>query len=84
MRKPGVPSVIVEDIIREGIETGEFRVGDPAEVARVVGAAFTSFSHPVLIEHRVQHGEDTGAGLRGQIRMEALGKLPSARTMFSN
>jgi AcrR family transcriptional regulator len=67
---------IFEAIIREGIEAGEFKVDDPAEVARAVKTAFTPFFHPILIEHCVQHGEDTEAGLREQIRfiLRALGK----------
>ncbi|PBC02397.1 TetR family transcriptional regulator [Mesorhizobium sp. WSM3860] len=67
---------IFEAIIREGIEAGQFKVEDPAEAARVVNTAFTAFLHPILIEHRVQHGEDTEAGLREQIRfsLKALGK----------
>src|SRR5204863_2930194 len=59
---------IFEAIIREGIEAGEFKVGDPAEAARAVKTAFTPFFHPILIEHCVQHGEDTEADLREQIR----------------
>ena len=67
---------IFEAIIREGIEAGELKVEDPAEAARAVNTAFTPFFHPILIEHRVQHGEDTEAGLREQIRfiLKALGK----------
>ena len=67
---------IFEAIIREGIEAGEFKVKDPAEAARAVKTAFTPFFHPILIEHCVQHGEDTEAGLREQIRfiLKALGK----------
>jgi AcrR family transcriptional regulator len=67
---------ILEAIIREGIEAGEFEVEDPAEAARAVETAFTPFFHPILIEHCVQHGEDTEAGLREQIRfiLNALGK----------
>jgi len=67
---------IFEAIIREGIEAGEFKVGDPAEAARAVKTAFTPFFHPILIEHCVQHGEYTEAGLREQIRftLKALGK----------
>ncbi|MGY4474859.1 TetR/AcrR family transcriptional regulator [Bradyrhizobium sp. USDA 3364] len=58
---------IFEAIIREGIEAGEFRVEDAAEAARAVKFAFMSFFHPILIEHCVQHGEDTEASLRDQI-----------------
>lgn len=67
---------ILEAIIREGIEAGEFRVEDAAKAARAVRTAFTPFFHPALIEHCVQHGEDTEAGLRDQIRfvLKALGK----------
>ncbi|RWK61304.1 MAG: TetR/AcrR family transcriptional regulator [Mesorhizobium sp.] len=67
---------VFEAIIREGIEAGEFKVDDPAGAARAVRTAFTPFFHPILIEHCVQHGEDTEAGLRKQIRfiLKALGK----------
>ena len=67
---------IFEAIIREGAEAGEFDVEDAAEAARAVRAAFMPFIHPILIQHCVQHGEDTEAGLREQIRFirKALGK----------
>jgi AcrR family transcriptional regulator len=67
---------IFEAIIREGIEAGEFEVEDAAKAVRAVKSAFTPFFHPILIEHGVQHGEDTEAGLREQIRfiLKALGK----------
>jgi AcrR family transcriptional regulator len=67
---------IFEAIIREGIEAGEFEVEDAAEAARAVKSAFMPFFHPILIEHCIQHGEDTEAGLRDQIRfiLKALGK----------
>jgi len=68
--------MIFEAIIREGIEAGEFDVEDAAEAARAVRSASMAFFHPILIEHCVQHGEDTEAGLRNQIRfiLKALGK----------
>jgi AcrR family transcriptional regulator len=67
---------ILEMIIREGAEAGEFEVEDPAEAARAVKTAFTPFFHPILIEHSVEHDEDTEAGLREHIRFirNALGK----------
>jgi AcrR family transcriptional regulator len=71
---------IFQAIIREGIESGEFDVEDAAEAARAVKSAFMAFFHPILIEHCVQHGEDTEAGLRGQIRFirRPLGKSDQA------
>jgi AcrR family transcriptional regulator len=65
-----------EAIIREGVEAAEFDVRDAAEAARAVRSAFMPFFHPILIEHRVQQGEDTEAARRDQIRfiLKALGK----------
>ncbi|GEC33457.1 TetR family transcriptional regulator [Sinorhizobium fredii] len=72
---------IFEAIIREGIETGEFEIEDPAEAARAVKTAFMPFIHPILIEHCLQHCEDTDAGLREQIRFirKAIGRSDHAR-----
>ncbi len=69
-------TTIIEGIIREGVEVGEFEVEDPAEAARCVKTAFVPFFHPLLIEHCIQHGEDTELGLREQLRfiLKALGK----------
>jgi AcrR family transcriptional regulator len=68
--------MMFEAIIREGVEAGEFDVEDAAEAARAVRSAFMPFFHPMMIEHCVQHGEDTEAGLRDQIRfiLKARGK----------
>ena len=67
--------LIIETIVREGVEAGEFGVEDAAQAARNVLNAFMPFYHPVLIEQRVRNGEDTEAGLRDQIRffLTALG-----------
>lgn len=63
-------------LTREGVESGEFEVQDAAEAARAVKFAFMPFFHPILIEHCVEHGEDTEADLRNQIRfiLRSLGK----------
>jgi AcrR family transcriptional regulator len=67
---------ILETIIREGIEAGEFEVDDSAAAAHAVYTAFAPFLHPLLIEHCLELGEDTEVGLRAQIRfcLKALGK----------
>jgi AcrR family transcriptional regulator len=66
---------IVETIIREGIEAGEFTIEDAAQAARSVMTAFIPFYHPILVEQWVRNGEDTEAGLHDQIRfiLKALG-----------
>jgi AcrR family transcriptional regulator len=68
--------MILEAIIREGADAGEFDVEDAAEAARAARSAFVPFFHPALIEHCVVHGEYTEAGLRAQICfiLKALGK----------
>jgi hypothetical protein len=67
---------IIEAIVREGIETGEFNIEDAAQAARSVMNAFMPFYHPVLVEQWVRNGEDTETGLRDQIRfiLKALGE----------
>jgi AcrR family transcriptional regulator len=67
--------VIIETIVREGVEAGEFSVEDAGQAARNVMNAFMLFYHPVLVEQRVRNGEDTEADLRDQIRFirDALG-----------
>ena len=66
---------IFEMIIREGNEAGEFKVEDPHKRRVQSRSAFIPFFRPILIEHRLQHGEDAEAGLREQIRfiLKALG-----------
>ena len=68
--------MILEAIIREGADAGEFDVEDAAEAARAVRSAFTPFLHPILIERYAVHGEDSEASMRAQICfiLKALGK----------
>ncbi|AYG64650.1 MULTISPECIES: TetR/AcrR family transcriptional regulator [unclassified Rhizobium] len=70
---------ILEALIREGLQAGEFKVEDAEEAARGTITAFLPFFHPVLVEQRVQEGEDTAVAARAQIRfiMRALGKSES-------
>lgn len=67
--------VIIETIVREGMDAHEFGVGDAAQAARSIMNAFMPFYHPILVEQGVQSGEHTEAGLRDQIRFifRALG-----------
>ncbi|WP_245472306.1 TetR/AcrR family transcriptional regulator [Rhizobium jaguaris] len=67
---------ILEAIIRQGLQTGEFQVEDADHATRGVITAFLPFFHPVLLEQRVQEGEDIAEAAHVQIRfiMRALGK----------
>lgn len=66
---------IIEAIVRDGIETGEFGAEDPGREARNVMTAFTPFYHPVLVAQEVRQGNDTEARLRDQVAffINALG-----------
>lgn len=67
---------ILEAIIRQGLQTGEFQVEDADHATMGVITAFLPFFHPVLLEQRVQEGEDMAEAVHAQIRfiMRALGK----------
>jgi AcrR family transcriptional regulator len=66
---------IIETIVTEGIEAGEFNIENAAQAARSVMNAFMPYYHPILVEQCVRNGDDTEAGLRDQIRfiLKALG-----------
>ncbi|MBX5156967.1 MULTISPECIES: TetR family transcriptional regulator [unclassified Rhizobium] len=66
---------ILKALVREGVQTGEFKVEDADEAARGIITAFLPFFHPVLVEQRVQEGEATAVSVHAQIRfiLTALG-----------
>ena len=45
---------IIEAILRDGTDSGDFRVEDPERGARNVMTAFTPFYHPMLVEQDVR------------------------------
>nr|WP_183800320.1 TetR/AcrR family transcriptional regulator [Rhizobium sp. BK316] len=67
---------ILTALIREGLQAGEFHAEDADDATRGVITAFLPFFHPILVEQRVQEGEDMAAAARAQIRfiMRALDK----------
>lgn len=69
-------TTIIEGVIREGIDSGEFDVDDPAEAARSVKAAFVPFLHPLLIEHCIRYHDNMEERMREQLRfiLRGLGK----------
>lgn len=69
---------IIETLVREGIEAGEFSVEDAAPAARSTMIAFLPFYHPILVEQGVRSGEDTEARLLAQIGF--ISKALGART----
>jgi AcrR family transcriptional regulator len=59
---------VVEVILRDGIEAGEFAQVDPHDTARHLVRALGSFEHPVLIAQCLQDGEDVDAELLATLR----------------
>ena len=59
---------VLEMIIRDGIESGEFDALDPVETAGNVMQALLCFAHPVMIAHAIQQGEDVEANARKTTR----------------
>ena len=59
---------VVEKVLREGVEAGEFEPVDPAPTAGLMMQSMVQFCHPMLLAQAVQHGEDLEAGMVKQIR----------------
>jgi AcrR family transcriptional regulator len=59
---------IVELILRDGIETGEFEAVDPRTTAELILRSVVVFTHPVLIGQCLQDGEDVEAQARASVR----------------
>ena len=76
---------ILEAIIRQGLQAGEFQVEDADDATRGVITAFLPFFHPVLVEQGIQEWEDMAGAAHAQIRfiMRALGKSDWASAEIS-
>lgn len=59
---------VVEVIVRDGIEAGEFEPVDARETSQSIMRAMVVFCHPVLVAEGLQHGEDVEAGARSAMR----------------
>ena len=77
---------ILEEIIRQGLRSGELLVEDADHATRGVIIAFLPFFHPVLVEQRLQEGEGIAEAVHAQIRfiMRALGKSDLQSTEASD
>jgi AcrR family transcriptional regulator len=59
---------VVELIVRDGIEAGEFEAVDPPEIARLMMRSLVAFMHPVLISQCLADEEDVEAEARATVR----------------
>src|SRR5947209_3335819 len=58
---------VVELILRDGIEAGEFEPVDPPETARLLMRSLVGFMHPVLISQCLSLEEDVEAEARASV-----------------
>jgi AcrR family transcriptional regulator len=63
-----VQRTVIELIIRDGIESGEFELLDPRETSALILQSNVSFCHPILIAQGLQDGHDLEAQARALIR----------------
>jgi hypothetical protein len=59
---------VVELILRDGIEAGDFQSVDPRETSRVLMQSLVGFCHPVLIAQSLQDGHDLETEARISVR----------------
>jgi AcrR family transcriptional regulator len=68
--------MVVEKILREGIEAGEFEPVDPAQTAGLMMRSMVHFCHPVLLAQCLQDREDVEAGMVAQVRFALRAVTP--------
>jgi AcrR family transcriptional regulator len=59
---------IIELILRDGVETGEFESVDPRATADVIFRLMVGFCHPMLVSEALEQGHDLEAEARASIR----------------
>jgi AcrR family transcriptional regulator len=60
--------MVLEAILREGIERGEFEPVDPCETSRLMMISLVHFCHPVLVAQYLQDQGDIEADARASVR----------------
>jgi AcrR family transcriptional regulator len=63
-----VMRTVVEVILRDGIETGEFEPVEPRETAELILRSVTCFTHPMVVGQCLEEGQDLEAQARASVR----------------
>jgi AcrR family transcriptional regulator len=63
-----VMRTVVEVILRDGIEAGEFEPVEPHETAELFLRSVICFTHPMIIDQCMEEGEDLEAEARASVR----------------
>ena len=59
---------VVELILRDGIEAGEFERVDPRETADLIKRSVVAFTHPLVVGQCLEEGDDLEAQARASVR----------------
>ena len=59
---------IVELILRDGIDAGEFEPVDPRETSELMMRALVAFTHPLMVGQCLEEGDDLEAQARASVR----------------
>jgi AcrR family transcriptional regulator len=59
---------IVELILRDGIDAGEFDPVDPPETSELIMRALIAFTHPLMVGQCLEEGDDLEAQARASVR----------------
>jgi len=59
---------VVELILRDGIEAGEFERVDPRETAELIMRSVVPFTHPLVVGQCLEEGDDLEAQARASVR----------------
>jgi AcrR family transcriptional regulator len=63
-----VMRTVVEVILRDGIESGEFEAVEPRETAELILRSLMVFTHPMVIGQCLEEGQDLEAEARASVR----------------
>ena len=59
---------VIELILRDGIDAGEFEQIDPRETAELIMRAVVPFTNPLVVGHCLEEGDDLEAQARASVR----------------
>ena len=63
-----VMRTVVEVILRDGIEAGEFDSLEPRDTAELILRSMLAFTHPMMVGQCLEEGEDVEAAARASVR----------------
>src|SRR5262252_1733531 len=76
--------MVLEAILREGLERGEFEPIDPRETSRLMLIALVHFCHPVLVAEYLQDQGDLEADARATVRFLLRAVTPRSCAMSTD